>query len=447
MGNAGRFARSYRNKLLCAGNRWFHWDGQRWAASESGRQVDRSAKAIARDMAKRALASGDKDEIRWALRTQSRERIKAMIDLARPELSVPAAQLDGDPLLLNVLNGTLDLRTGILRKHDPADLITKLAAVTYDADAQCPNWLRFLDRVLATDAELIRGVQKMVGYSLTGDTREQVFFFLHGTGANGKTTFVEVLRALLGDYSTQAEFSTFLARRGDGPRNDIARLRGARFVAATEAQQDRNLDEAVVKSLTGGDTITARFLYGEFFEFQPAFKIWLTANHRPQVRGDDPAIWRRVRLVPFVVTIPDEERDPQLPATLAAELSGILTWAVEGCLAWQREGLGLPAAVRDATAGYRADMDRLAAFLYERCLIALEAQAGSTDLYSAYSAWCQARGEPADSQRVFSERLAAHDPGRIRKLKSNGLMVWRGIELRPDQAVSPAAEDLEAILG
>jgi len=445
MGNAGRFARAFVGRLLYTSGRWQSWDGRRWASVDVV-EVERLAKEVVRTMFDEAFAvSGDdrKKMLKWALDSESNPRIRAMLALARGELFVPAEKLDANPFLLAVLNGTLDLRTGALRSHDPADYITRLAPVAYDPNATCPRWIGFLRRVLGGDDELIRGVQRMVGYSLSGDTREQVLFFLHGSGSNGKSTFLETLRTMFGDYATQSSFSAFLARRSDGPRNDLARLRGARLVTANEAGDGKRLDETVVKSLTGSDTVTARFLYSEEFEFRPQLKLWLAANHKPTVRGDDPAIWRRLRLLPFTVTIPDEEKDPQLPAALLEELPGILAWAVDGCLSWQKDGLGLPAAVRDATAQYRSEMDTLAAFVHQRCIVAPESEVKSTELFEAYVVWCQAQNEIAETQRAFNERLAAHDPGRVRKTKSSGLMLWRGIELRTDDPVAAEPDTAE----
>jgi putative DNA primase/helicase len=220
----------------------------------------------------------------------------------------------------------------------------------------------------------------VAGYALTGDTREQVLFILYGTGANGKSTFLEVLRALLGEFARQTDFSTFLVRSSDTVRNDLAKLAGARFVTAVEAEEGRRLDEALVKQLTGGDRITARFLYKEFFEYDPQFKIFLATNHKPVIWSPGEAIWRRIRLIPFAVTIPEAEQDHTLVAQLCTELPGILRWAVQGCLAWQQEGLGIPEEVQQATAAYRQDMDALAGFLASCCVKGPDEQATSKAL-------------------------------------------------------------------
>ena len=286
--------------------------------------------------------------------------------------------------------------------------------IDFDPDAECPIFLAFLERVMAGNCALIAFLQRAVGYSLTGLTGEQVLFLLYGLGANGKSTLLEILRALLGDYAQQTEFSTFLVRKQDGVRNDLARLRGARFVSAVEMEGERRLSEALVKQLTGGDTISARFLFSEFFEFLPAFKLWLAANHKPEIRGTDHAMWRRVRLIPFTVTIPDDAQDKSLPAKLRAELPGILAWAVRGCLQWQANGLDAPDEVTRATEDYRAEMDVLGDFLAERCIDESGTHVLAADLYGAYRLWSEQNGAEAISGVAFARRLTERGFTRVR---------------------------------
>jgi putative DNA primase/helicase len=394
------------------------------------------AKYTAESIAEEAMQfDGDKRkelQAHWR-RSESESRLKAMVNLAatEPEIAIKPNVLDCDPLLFNVLNGTLDLRTGTLRDHDPEDFITKLAPVEFGPEATCPRWGGFLDRIFGGDEELIQFVQRAVGYSLTGSTEEQCLFLLHGRGANGKTTLIETLRALLGDYAAHAEFSTFLNHRQAQVRNDLARLAGARLVSAVEMDQGGQLSESVVKQVTGGDVVTARFLFHEFFEFRPQFKVLLAANHKPRVRGTEHAIWRRIRLVPFAVTIPEDEQDHGLLAALIDELPGILTWAVEGCLAWQQDGLGQATAVRDATGEYRREMDGLHEFLRERCVLAPEAKAGATELYDEYRHWCEEVSEKAVSRTAFGLMLAERGLEK-RRSGRNGSVEWFGIELGTD---------------
>lgn len=326
-----------------------------------------------------------------------------------------------------MVNGTVDLRTGELRPHRREDLITRLAPVEYDPDAEAPLWEAFLRRIMDGNEDLIRFLQRAVGYSLTGDTSEQCFFLLYGTGANGKSTFLEAIRAMLGDYAQQADFGTFLVQNRDGPRNDVARLVGARFVSAVEVESGRRLSETLVKQLTGNDRVVARFLYREHFEFVPTFKLWLAANHKPVIRGADHAIWRRIKLIPFQVTIPPEDRDRQLAARLRAELPGVLAWAVRGCLEWQQYGLGEPPEVTEATNEYRAEMDPLGPFFGERCVLHPNARAYAGELYAGYAAWCEQAGERPMSQREFGLRL--QERGFERRIV-RGRVVWVGLGLR-----------------
>lgn len=333
-----------------------------------------------------------------------------MITLAQSERGIPLLpeQLDCDPWLLNVANGTLDLRTGTRQAPRREDLLTKYTAVDHDPDARCPHWDAFLRRIMANNTNMIEFLQRAIGYALTGDCREQVLFLLYGTGANGKSTFLEVVRALLGTYAAQTDFTTFLARSSDTVRNDLARLAGARFVTAVEAEDGRRLDEALVKQLTGGDRITARFLFEEFFEFDPQFKLFLATNHKPVIWSTGHSIWRRIRLIPFTVTIPEAEQDRTLPATLRTELPGILNWALQGCLTWQRGGLGVPKEVEDATQDYRTEMDVIADFLAGSCVWEPGAKVARKVLYETYEVWSARNGERPLSSKVFSKLLKEH---------------------------------------
>jgi putative DNA primase/helicase len=453
LGNARRLLRGHGADLrfsATAGG-WFVWDGERWRVDQTG-EAPRRARSVPRMIflkAARMLARvGDapdkeaRDRLckradalrKHAIKSESERALKALLAIAQAEPGIPVLPdaLDADPWLLNVRNGTLNLRTGTLQAHRREDLITKIVPIHHDARATCPTWLAFLDRVLGGSAGLASFLQKAVGYALTGETSEQVLFLLHGTGANGKSTFMETIRALLGDFALQASFETFLSKNDSSRENAVARLRGARFVSAVEAEAGGKLNEVLVKTLTGGDTVTARFLYREFFEYEPAFKIFLAANHKPTIRGNDHAIWRRIRLVPFTVTIPEAERDSELKAKLEAELPGILNWAVEGCLAWQREGLGQPPEIEEATAEYREEMDALGPFVHERCETFADSSTGSGELYKAFAAWSELNGERPMSQKAFSLRLAERGFAR-RRSGGNGSRVWFGIGLATGQ--------------
>lgn len=273
---------------------------------------------------------------------------------------------------------------------------------------------------------MIRYLQKAVGYSLTGDTGEQVLFFLYGTGANGKSVFLNVLQELMGDYAQQAPASLLMAK-SEGIPNDVARLKGARFVATIETEEGKRLAENLVKQLTGGDTVSARFLRQEYFEFKPECKLWMASNHKPIIRGSDYGIWRRIHLIPFTVTIPPENRDRRLPDKLRAELPGILRWAVDGLRIWLEEGLTPPLKVQAATEEYREDMDSIGTFLSECCVTEPTAKVPVRTLYETYVRWCQENGETPMKQRMLGKRLK--ERGFQQEKSTGGRMAWYGLRL------------------
>ena len=436
-GNAQRFVsrHAHEARFCHAWKQWLVWDGRRWASDGGGAAMEMAkdtANSIYRDAANAPDADRKRELAKHANRSLSRESLRAMLDLAQSVAGLPVTpdQLDLDPWLLNVENGALDLRTGDLREHDPGDLITKLAPVVYSSYAMCPTWDAFLARITDGDAELASYLQRSVGYSLTGVTTERALFVLHGAGRNGKSTFIEALHASLGDYATVAPIEMLMAKRYDGGiPNDVAALKGARFVSASEVEEGRRLAEAKVKQLTGGDTVTARFLHGEFFTFRSTHKLWLATNHKPEIRGTDMGIWDRIRLVPFVVRIPEDEVDRGLLQKLKAELPGILAWAVRGCLEWQRLGsLSEPEIVRSATAGYQAEMDTVADFLIERCVAQPAAEVLVKRLYAAYVTWCEENGERPIKQRQLSDRLKERGFAEPEHGRSGNY--WVGIGLR-----------------
>lgn len=435
LGNAERLVANFGEdiRFVHTWGRWIIWDRRRWAIDETG-EIQRLAKKTVRSMLCEAADLEDaacKGLTRWAVQSESQTKLSSMVVLAKSEeqIAITHADLDREHFLLNVANGTLNLKTGELQPHDRLDSLTKLSPVKFDPDAACPRWMEFLDTVTGSDAELSGFLQRAVGYTLSGDTSEQCLFFAYGTGANGKSTFTETLAAILGDYHLKAPASMLMAKRdGGGIPNDIARLPGARFVVASELEEGARFAESLVKDLTGGDTMTARFLHQEFFEFSPTHTLWLYGNHRPVVRGCDEGIWRRIHLVPFTIRIPEAERDPRLKDKLAREASGILSWAVAGCLNWQREGLGAPAAVQKATGDYRKESDRLGDFIEERCTIDPAFTAATADIYRAYRDWAEVSGERPVSKVAFGRSLAERGFTMKRTATHRG---WTGISVTP----------------
>jgi len=436
LGNAKRLVRDHGQDLrhVTAWRRWFVWHRVRWT-NDTTAEVERRAKATVAGIYLEALEITDLDQrgkvFKHAFGSETEHAINAMVSLAasEAEVAVKPADLDADPWLLNVKNGTLDLRTLKLRPHDPADFITKLAPVPFDPEATHPVWDAFLEKMVP-DPDERAFLQRAVGYTLTGDTSEEVLFFIHGPEAAGKGTFTGAMSALLGDYARVADFECFLRKRGDGGvRNDIARLAGARMVLSQEVDEGRALAEGLVKAITGGDVVAARFLYQESFEFKPAFKLWLVANHKPRVSAEDGAMWRRMLLVPFEVSLPVAERDPMVKETLTndpAARAAILAWAVQGLRDWLEHGLRPPAMVRQATDTYREEQDVLAPFLADCCVLKRGAFVTNKELRDAYVRWCETNGERPLSAKTLASPLRDRgcEPGMKARVRG-----WWGFRL------------------
>jgi putative DNA primase/helicase len=451
LATASLLQRHHGHDLLHSNNLgWLVWDGMRFRRDETG-EVSRRAQNIGRRLAlgaaelyRRAAIETNEDRQeqmrkraatidKWAAHAQNEKGIEHALSMAETLLPVRANELDAEPWLLNCESGTVDLRTGWLRKHDRADKITKLAPVRFDPGAQAPRFERFISEILPTE-DVRAFVQRYLGYALTGSTREQCFVIALGAGANGKSVLSESVRHVLGDYAADTPTDTIMCSKNSrGTESDVARLRGSRFVTAKEIGEGRRLDEARVKQLVGGDTVTARFLFREWFEFVPNFKLWIYANHRPQIRGTDEGIWRRIMLVPFEVVIPPEQRDGCLPDALRAESPGILAWLVRGCIEWQRGGLRPPPAVLAATQQYRAESNDVARFVDECCVRADYAKAGAAELFAAFQRWSREQGSDQQplTQKSFGERLAAlgFEPAR-----SKAARFWQGIGLTSTDA-------------
>ena len=432
-GNADRFISLFGARLKYCDEQktWLVWDGKRWARDaiqtvkrfgylmiqglyELGAKITEDSE---RGAFLKYVAGIDKlgkvdDAIRWAA--------------SDPAVAIRSSELDAHPMLLNVVNGTLELDSMTFRDSRQEDLLTKTTPVTFDPDAACPRWEIFLDEIFDGDEEMKRFIQQAVGYCLTGDTREQCLFILHGCGSNGKSTFVEIVARLLGDYATRTPVESLMVKRGESIPNDIARMKGARMVHSVETESGKRLAESMVKSLTGGDTAVARFLNKEWFEFKPEFKLMLATNHKPVIRGQDLAIWRRMRLVPFNVTFDNGRRDKDLARKLQEELPGILNWALAGCKDWLANGLSMPAAVKAATDAYRTDMDTLKEFFDERLEINSASEIPGKLLYATYLTYCQEANEKQVSRKAFDIQLIE------RGYVSQKTMAGKGLERAPN---------------
>jgi putative DNA primase/helicase len=456
-GNALRLIKRYGKDLHCIyrWKKWLVWDGSRWVVDEGNRvealakevitQLYLEAKAIIDRLARLLDDSGEIAEsarkireqhintatatLKWALKSESAQALAGMLKHARSErgIAITPDELDANPWLLNVANGSIDLQTGMLHPNQREDLCTKRLDIAYDPKATCPQWLAFLWRIIGGPKphdegletalqeryeraeRLVKFLQRDVGYSLTGVIREQVLFFMYGGGDNGKSTFSETLAALLGEYyqKTPKELLMQKDRRDmGGPSPEIARLCGVRLVIASEVGEHHRLNEAQVKDLTGDDTLTARGLYEAFFQFRPTHKLWMYGNHKPAVQGTDDAIWKRPKLIPFTEKVsPSEQISDFRERYLIPELSGILRWAVQGCLDWQKDGLQVPDEVNAATAAYRREMDAIAAFLEEHCLMGNSYTAKASDLYSTYTQWGESGRETVLPRRKFYDQL------------------------------------------
>jgi len=388
-------------RYVAAWGKWLVWDGYKWVLDDTLKVYDFSRKLV------RESAAGNPKLLSQIANAHT---VAAVEKLARADRRVAAtnAQWDSDSWLLNTPGGIVDLRSGELRPASRTAYATKSTAVAPAPTLTCPHWLRFLDRVMSKDEAMIAFLQRTVGYALTGSVREHAVFFNYGHGANGKTTFTNTCTGFLADYATVAAAEIFMVSISDRHPTELAALRGARLVTAAETEEGRLWAEERVKSLSGGDPITARYMRQDFFTFQPQFKLLICGNHRPSLRNVDPAIRRRLYLIPWAVEIPKEEQDIELGEKLRAEWPGILRWALEGCLAWQRDGLNPPAAVIGATSEYFADEDAIGRWVAERCLTGDATFTARTRiLFADWESWAKGGGTPVGSEKTFSQRLEA----------------------------------------
>jgi len=437
---ASWFAGQYADQLHFdhTSGHWYLWDSKRWVPDETGR-VYGMAVIAARRLLKQITdtweAQKARDLLKFVAKLENKDKIHDVLELARhaPGIAITHESLDRDPMLFNVQNGTIDLRDGSLHPHAAENLITKTSPAAYETDATAPNFAAFLRTIFDGNTGLMQYVQRCAGLFLTGLTDAQTLFFWHGSGANGKSVLVNTLMMLLGEYAMKAPANMLMLDKGNSIPNDVARLRGARCVVCSEIQDGSRLNESLVKELTGGDRIAARFLHREFFEFKPEHKILIVGNHKPLIRGTDLGIWRRMHLTPFAVTIPESARRPMgaLLEDFRGELPGILQWALEGLHAYQTAGLHPPGEVQAAVATYRTDSDTVGRFIDDCTKQAPNEETTFDVIYKSYKSWCESAGEHPSSGKRLSAAL--EERGYIRGRTGGGKRSLRGLKLQQDE--------------
>ena len=418
------FTRRYQRdwRYVAMWGKWLMWDGRRWRTEET-----LAASDLIRQVCRHAAVRADSSKVAAKLAASS--TVSGVERLARSDRRHAATsdEWDADIWLLNTPGGVVDLRTGRMRPHDRADRMTKIATATPKGSS--PLWLDFIDQITQGDREYAEYLQRFAGYCLTGSTQEHALFFLYGTGANGKSVFVNTIFTLLGDYAANAPMDTFMETRGDRHPTDLAGLRGSRFVGATETEQGRRWNESKIKEITGGDRVSARFMRQDFFTYVPQFKLVIAGNHKPAIRNIDEAMKRRLHLVPFTLTIPEEKRDRTLPARLLKEGDGILAWALEGCLAWQTRGLRQPKCVADATDEYFDEEDTIGEFLEEECQQHPQAREAVADVFERWRQRAEKRSEYIGTSRWLVQQLLRR--GFQRGRTATGAKALLGLSLKP----------------
>ncbi len=437
VGNAVRFVNSHQDyfRYILERQLYMIWQDDRWIIDIYGVHAMALAKMTAVAIFQEAMSQTNLDVMRAVSRhannSHNSARIKAMLEIAAldPLLCVPAIKLDADPMKLGVENGVIDLRTGQLEVNRPGMLITRYSEISFDKKAKCPIFIAFLKKIFNRDKNKIAFIRRVVGYCLTGQTNEQVYFFFFGFGANGKTTLLRVLELLLGsDMSKQTPAETLMAKtQGNKQSNDLARLAGVRVVIANEVEDGSLLAESLVKQITGGDTVTARYLFKEYFEFTPEFKLIIAGNHKPIIKSNDDGIWRRTVFVDFPVSIPKSEQDPDLINKLEAELPGILNWAMAGCLKWQKTGLAIPKSVAKDVNDYKEEMDWLGQWMADCCEVGKGYSERASALYFSYGQWAINNGIPVSSSTTFGRKLA--ERGMSKSRRSNGQW-YKGVSVK-----------------
>lgn len=440
-GNAERFVSQHKHlvRYCSTWGKWLLWDGQRWSTEDQSR-LFRLAKRTVRDIYKEAAGYSDPDQrkavAKWALRSEFFRPIKSMLALAQHELGVQVAatDLDADPWLFNCDNGTIDLRTGKLRKHAQRDMLTKMSPVCFDREAECPVFMRFIRETTQTDQSLQLHLQRLLGIALTGDISEQIMPVWYGEGSNGKSTLVDVVLLILGDYGTTAPPELLVAKKWSQHPTEIADLAGKRFVAASETERGQTLRVQFVKQTTGDAKLKGRFMRQDFFEFDRTHKTVLITNNKPAVPEDTHAIWRRLQLVPFLNRVPKDEQDTHLPEKLGREVPGILAWMVRGCLDWQQHGIEPPEAIKEATADYQAEADLIGNFIDECLTITAGSGLGfapSSRIIECFDRWCVEEGADCRKPDLWARlRKLGARPGHDSSGTKRG---WYGVLIRLEE--------------
>lgn len=444
--NAARLATKFGHSMrwLQTSKTWLIWDGKRWLSDNKA-----VPKACALEIAKLLWRSASTEEERkHAYKSGSKSAVEGMLSLAQPLIAVTEDELDKGPFLLNCNNGTLDLRSGALLPHNSGQLITKLAPVDYDPNAKAPRFEQFLKEIFGGSSALIEFVQRALGSCLTGSVADQKLFIPFGQGANGKSTLMNAVREILGSYAHETAPTLLTKGQQSGPNEATYKLKGIRFATTVESDEGDHLNETLVKQLTGGDPITTRPLWGHLITFEPTHKLWLVTNHRPRIKSQTEAIWRRIRIIPFDVQIPGELRDRHLAEKLRAEYPGILAWLVSGCLKWQQSGLTEPSEVMQATCEYREEEDKLARFIDECCYCDPAVSVQLKDLHACYQLWCRANHESELPKNTFTTRLKEKG---IEEKRTNRGQRLIGITVKSDSnnvfsACQPSAVTLEDLV-
>ena len=441
-GNAERMSDMFHEVIRYnyTDKKWMLYDKIKWIYDNSGiiyHLIDKSVEAMQAEKEwyiQQDKENNDENQTRFKTwekhykKSRSNNSKKALEKEVQHYVPVTPNQLDRHKMLLNTPTGVIDLNDFSVRKATPKDYFTKSVNANFDKTAKCPLWDKFLERIFDGDKDLIRYVQKVIGYSLTGSTAEQCAFFLYGTGRNGKSTFLDVIRELFGDYARNIQPETIMIKNNNGINSDIARLKGARLVTTVEPNEGLRLNEGLLKQLTGGDIITARKLYAEEFEFKAEFKLFMATNHKPIIRGTDLGIWRRVHMIPFTVVIPENEVDRQLTEKLMQELDGIFLWALRGVAMYHKEGLKMPTAVQQAVDEYKKEMDVVSKFLDECTEKAFAKSVKASDLYKIYLQWCDLNTEYKMSNTKFGKEIIQ----RYEKIRKTDGWYYVGIELHDE---------------